>query len=105
MKSESGLGDWLFISGMIALVGGYLAYENIDRINGWLASAQAAQTTMQVSDSGSLATWATDHWGAVLLVVGALLFIGRVLASRKVSVADEGINYTSPSWIDVKVIE
>lgn len=105
MKSESGIGDWLFSIGMMALIGGYLAYENLDAVTGWLNSMQPVQAAVQTSD-GSMLTWAIDHWGAVLLVVGIVVFVGKMIKSRQATTEDGiSIDYTSPAWIDVKMIE
>jgi hypothetical protein len=34
MTDKSSIGDWAFLVGSVGAVGGYLAYENMDQVNG-----------------------------------------------------------------------
>ena len=65
MKNDtSTLGDWAFLIGGIGLIGGWIAYENMDAVNAWLMAMQtpaATQNAVAMATDVSLAAWMASN--------------------------------------------
>ncbi len=103
-KQQSTIGDWLFMIGALALVGGYLAYENLTLINTWLATIQTAIPT---TDAGTGA-WLASNWGLVMLI-GAMIVAGVkwALTQHQGAVGSDGVpvvTYRRCKFVNVKLV-
>lgn len=103
-KPQSNFGEWLFLAGALALVGGYLGYENIDTINAWLATMQTATPT---TGSG-LGAWFAANWGLVMLM-GAMIVAALkwALAQQQGAVGSDGgpvVTYRRHLFVNVKLV-
>lgn len=67
-KQQSNFGEWAFLAGALALVGGWLGYESIDAINAWLATVQTATPTTD----GDMGAWLASNWGLVALIAATI---------------------------------
>lgn len=111
MTDKSSFGDWVFLGGAVTVVGGYLAYENMDAVNGWLMAMQTAapaQHTVAAATDVSMGAWMAANWGPVALVV-ALVFAGVkwALAQRAAPTATDGgpaVTYRRYKFVNVKLV-
>ena len=90
-NNESSIGDWLFLLGGTALVGGYLAYENPLMIQGWLAWLQTLGTTQIAPNDGILA-WLVANWGLALLIATIIFAAFKLGPGNAPTVTAEGGN-------------
>lgn len=111
MKSESGIGDWLFVGGMMTLIGGYMAYENMDQVNSWLMSLQTpvqAQNTVSMATDTSLGAWIFANWGAVALMVAIIFVVTKWLLAQRGNAtggtAGPTVTYKRPRYINAKLV-
>lgn len=111
MTEKSSFGDWVFLGGAVAVVGGYLAYENMDAVNGWLIAMQttpATQNAVVLATDAGMGAWMASNWGMVALVA-ALVFAGVkwALAQRSAPAATDGgpvVVYRRYKFVNVKLV-
>lgn len=90
MKNDtSNIGDWLFLGAGVAAIGGYLAYENSDQINTWLASLQQPAPA-SADPTGSALIWLASNWGMILLIAAIIFAAVKVLSNGGSTGTGEG---------------
>lgn len=102
-KQQSNFGDWAFLAGALALVGGYLGYEGIDTINAWLATMQTATPTM----NASMGAWLAANWGLSMLLVAMIVVAGKWMLTNRGAVGSEGgpvVTYRRYRFVKVKLV-
>ncbi len=110
-NSTSSLGDWMFLVGSVGVVGGYLAYENMDAINGWLMAMQtppATQNAVAMATDASMGAWIASNWGMAMLVAAILFAAVKWALSQRSGAAggDAGpvVTYKRYSFVNVKSV-
>ena len=103
-KQQSNFGEWAFLAGALALVGGYLGYESIDTINAWLATMQTATPTT----GAGLNAWLASNWGLVMLI-GAMIVAALkwALTQRQGAVGSDGgpaVTYRRYKFVNVRLV-
>jgi len=105
MENKSGIGDWLFLGFMLTLIVGYFGYENQAAIMQWVTTMQAPVEATG-APSGGLVGFLTQYWGVTALLVALLIWQLKSRLSRQTTDVDgQAIDYTSPGWINVKLVE
>ncbi len=106
MNNKSELSEWIFLAAGALFVGGFLAYENQATVAAWLATWQSAPIATWPANGGLIGLL-TEYWGASLLVA-ALMFawLKSLLERGSAGRGEDGqIDYSSPTWVDVTLIE
>lgn len=105
MKNDtSTLGDWAFLIGGIGLIGGWIAYENADRVHEWLLAMQRSAPATPTPAADPL-SWLIANWGIVLLIT-AIIFAAMKMRLNGAGQADggNGMNYKRHRYIKVKSV-
>lgn len=105
MNNKSELSEWLFLAAGALFVGGFLAYENQATVAAWLATWQSAPIATPAANGGLIGLL-TEYWGASLLVAALMFAWLKSMMERGAARSDDGqVDYSSPSWVDVTLIE
>lgn len=111
MTDKSSFGDWVFLGGAVAFVGGYLAYENMDAVNGWLMAMQtpaATQNAVVMATDVNMGAWMASNWGVVLLAVALVAAVVKTaLAQRGSPTGADGspaVVYRRYKFVNVKLV-
>jgi len=105
MNNKSELGEWFFLAAGALFAGGFLAYENQATVAAWLTTWQSAAIETPTANGGLMGLLA-EYWGASLLVA-ALIFawLKSMMERGAARSADSQVDYSSPAWVDVTLIE
>lgn len=105
MDNKSSLGDWAFLVGVLVIVSGLFAYENMGAIQQWLMTM--TQTNVSASVDGSFVEWLAQNWGVAILVAAFVLAAIRMIPMKQKSAVDEvgpTVNYRRHKFIKVKLV-
>lgn len=105
MKNDtSSIGDWLFLGAGVAAIGGYLAYENADQINTWLASMQAPAPA-SADLTGGFLMWLAANWGMVLLIAAIIFAVLKMRSDGGSAGASESaVRHKRQTYVSVNLI-
>lgn len=96
-QHNTGIGEWLFLVGGAGLVGGYLCYENMAVVAGWLAWLQ----TLDAAPGG----WLGEYWGLLSLLAATIFAAYRLRAnSNSITVDGAPITYKPLKYVPVKLV-
>lgn len=111
MTDKSSFGDWAFLVGSVGAVGSYLAYENMDTVNGWLMALQSAppaQHTVAMATDASMGAWMASNWGLVALGCAILFAVTKWAISQRSGAvgSDAGpvVTYKRYNFVNVKSV-